>query len=696
MSQALQQMIRQAEIQKLQMELNVRFSKNLALFEKRMPKVFAMVKDKTPKDWVIRLDQNDNLNLYSQSLKQFLYDKSPMEYCEKQVQDFTQFSKPRRFRIVRNKPYNDEHLHIPFLNDLIDDFENADKVPRAKKTPDFMTLLIASGVGMGFQLSKLINQIDIQNILIYEGDIDVFLASMQVIDWATILDHFAQKGKTIALCIGVEPRKALAQIEYFIQSIGLFTMAYSFMLPHTRRKEEMEFIEAIEDDLRAFIGGVGYFDDEQIGLAHAYHNMRSKNAVFDNGTYHKRNTPVLIIGNGPSLDEHADFIREHQEHSVLLSCGTGLTSLLRMGIRPDFHVEMERCLLVKDLIEYGTTPEQLEGISLLCLHPVSPATIDLFDEACYAIKPNDAGSILIHEYFKPKKLYELFFCNPTVSNCGLSLAVSMGFETIHLIGIDFGVKTSQDHHSKHSIYGDMEKQLKTSDPTHRFFKTETSVTKEGNLGGEVMVNPVLNMARVSMERYLSTLGPKFPNLRVINSNKGAKIAGTEPTPLDQVKLDTSHDKIAEIEAIKKDHFYHATNDAFEKKDKNEILKYFYNIESELYLSDAPSSELEMYQEFRRIYSHIDHKKDKITNTLMKGSVNFFLTSIAENAFLCEKEADRKARYLLGRERYNEFIRLAFEKMRKDPFALDQTRSPLIKKMEEAAAAEREKGNSGSE
>ena len=89
--------------------------------------------------------------------------------------------------------------------------------------------------------------------------------------------------------------------------------------------------------------GLGFFDDEQQGFAHTIHNINAGYAFFSHGADIENLPPVLLIGNGPSLDSHVNFIRQHQADSIIISCGTALSSLAKVGIKPDFHVEMERC-----------------------------------------------------------------------------------------------------------------------------------------------------------------------------------------------------------------------------------------------------------------------------------------------------------------------------------------------------------------
>ena len=682
MSEALQQLIRQAEAQKIQLQMNLQYQHNLELFAERMPSIGKLVKDHQAKKLVLKLDHGGKINLLDQTQRSFLYNHNPQDFCRRQVEQFQKHSNVRRFRISKNKEYNATHLHIRHLNQLIDAYQK-DEPQRLRGTPTFIPTLIVSGVGLGYHLIALVEKFDIQNIIVYEKCVDSFQGSLHVIDWRRILDYFRQRHRSISLCIGVEPRLALAQIESTIQRVGLHSQVYTFVYRHSMRKAEMDFIEFYQKELRAYVGGIGYYDDEQIGLAHAYHNLLSDRAVFVSTKTHSRKTRLLLIGNGPSLDEHKDYIEKNRDKAIVMSCGTSLSSLLRMGIKPDFHVEMERCILVNDIIKYSSEKNDRDDITLLCLHTVAPETIEAFADCCYAIKSNDAGGPLIHDYFLPQKTNELIFCNPTVANCGLSFAVSMGFEDIHLVGIDFGVRDGKKHHSQHSIYVDMEKQLKEDEVEHSFFHEHKAIYCNGNFGGRVMANPVLNMARVSMERYLKLVQPAFPNLRCTNTNNGARIEGTITKKLGDLEDCQQSDKFAEIRDIKSSHFHYHKNQQFEKLKKEEVLAYFYSIKDKLKLSCEMSTDAELYHELRRAYGEISKQKDVITHYLMRGSLNSFFGAIVENTMYCASAGDFKARLAIGVTQFNHFIDKVYEKMSDDPFKLDETDSPLVQKMDKA-------------
>ncbi|MFT7559295.1 MAG: hypothetical protein ACI93R_001200 [Flavobacteriales bacterium] len=682
MSNAIQQIIRHAEQQKLQMEMSILFKNNMEMLKNRFPMVYKLMQDFKPSNHLLKLDPNDQINLIDVEKKCYFYNEFPQEECKKQVQLFKKKARVRRFNVTKNKPYNDEHIHIPALNAMIEEYEEC-KVERINSTPKTITNLIVTGIGLGHHIPELINEFDVQNIIIHERCIDSFFASLHVLDWENIADRFTGQYKSIGFCIGVEPRLALSQLEESIKRTGLHAQIFSYLYQHSSRKGEVEFIKTYQEEFQRFMGGLGYYDDEQIGLAHAYHNLQSEHAAFISKKTHKRSARVMLIGNGPSLDEHKDYLDRNKNNSILVSCGTALSSLLRMGIKPDFHVEMERCIMVNDIIQHFSTAEEREGITLLCLHTVAPDTLASFSDACYAIKPNDAGGPMVTNYHTTHAINQLLFCNPTVSNCGLSFIVSMGFEEIHLVGVDLGVLESTKHHSKFSVYNEMESFAKKNNIDYTIFDKERSSYCEGNLGGTVMAMPTLQTARISIERYLKLIRPAFPNLRVINSNHGAKIAGTESVKLDEISDCPTIDKTKEISEMKKSHFHYYKNSNFENKKNHKHLTYLLEIKEQLKLQSDISSDIDLYREISRVYKTISAKKDKTAHYMLRGSLNVFFGSIVEHSMYCKNTNDFKVQVSKGTRHYNRFIDEVYKRLISDPFKKDATHSGYVKAMKES-------------
>ena len=75
--------------------------------------------------------------------------------------------------------------------------------------------------------------------------------------------------------------------------------------------------------------------------------------------------PVFIIANGPSLDDSIDVIAANKDRAILISCGSAISALHKVGIKPDIHVETERTKIVYDFLVNLNDPEYLQDIFFL-------------------------------------------------------------------------------------------------------------------------------------------------------------------------------------------------------------------------------------------------------------------------------------------------------------------------------------------
>jgi len=670
MSEALATLIKKVEAQKLQLELTALLNRNLLLFKERFPGIYRAFKQYQAKRVVLYVDPNGHLNLVDKVAREYLYNISPSEYFDQQFSLFCKEQKLRYFRVVKSGEANKRHLHIRHLNSLIDKYAKT-QPERLRETPTLLFNMIITGVGLGYHLPKLIDRFDIRNAFIHEACMDSFHASLHTIDWRPILDYFRDNNRSITFCIGVEPEKALSVIEESINTIGLHSQIFTFVYQHTLRDQETAFIDTYMKEIRAYLGGLGFFDDEQTGLAHAIHNLRSPTPVFVRHKHQQRASRLILVGNGPSLDNHIDYLREQQEQCVIMSCGTALGSLLKHNIKPDIHVESERINFVKNYLEYSTTEEQRRDILFLCLHTAAPEVLQFFEKACYSVKPNDAGTPVIGDYFRGHKLQALSFSNPTVSNCGLSFAIALGFMDIHLVGVDFCFEKDGRDHSASSIYYDIRRTRNqgTDKPLHP--KRKGCVKVEANFGGEVEARPVWNMGRVAMQRLLLLTHKSFPEFRCVNTNNGAKIKGAESLSLEELST-RNNNKALDMKSIPEEYFLYYRNTEWEKKPPENVLRHFYSLKEKIKLNPQIEDDLQLYTELMRVFKLTGKDKDEITHMLLRGSLNCFFGCIMENSVYCINESDLKTRAKIGIDSFNQFIEQVYAQMESDPFIIDDT------------------------
>ncbi len=676
MSDAIQQLIRQTELKKLQIELSIRFQENLKTFQLRFPALYELVSKRKPTQTQIKLDANDNLNLYDNTRGAWFYTNSPVTYAESQVNQTIANSKAERISIYPSRINNPNHLHIPLTNKLIEHFSDIADEPKRNARREFQNMLL-SGLGLGYQVPMFIEKCTVNNLFIYESNIDVFHASLHCVDWTSIIDYFSTKNRSITFCIGVSPEKSLAHIEQAVNRRGLFHWLFNFISQHTTREEETAFIDHFKENISNYIGSLGFFDDEQIGLAHGLENLKYDPTFLKNTKAPSNNRPVLIIGNGPSLDLHTEYLKENQDNAIIMSCGTSLASLYKIGVKPHFHVEMERTMSVQDFINYGTDEEYRKGITLLCLHTVSPNTISLFDKSCIAIKPNDTAEFLLKDLLAPNKLISLGFCNPTVANCALAFSVNLGFRNIHLIGTDFGVGEKGEHHSKNSTHYVLEERSTDKENFKYNYKDNRNIVVEGNFGGNVKSHNTLNMARFSMQRYLEILRTRSLSVQVLNSNMGARIEGATPCKVESLPKLEHFDTNELVTQISDTLFQEFSTTELDLPNTQSLLTYFFSVESSLMLNTDLKRESLLFDELIRVFNLIETDKDKTTHLLLRGSLSIFFSIIVQHCTYTKNDSVFIERYSYASNFYNDFISKAYEKMRSSALELDKTRNELF-------------------
>lgn len=677
----LQALLRRAEMQNLQLELEVRFKRNMALFKEAAPEIYEEYIHYEPKELRLEYTPEGYLNLVNYQLNNKpVYAENPAIFCEKQADDFLHQPIYSSVSFAKSKIMNDSHIHVPLINEFIDISNTANTTTKVhSKNP--AGLMIMTGCGLGYQIPHLLKNMDIYTLVIFDPHKDSFYASLHTLDWCEIISYFLKPGKMIKLLIGMETADAMADLKLLTDKIGLYNIVYTFLYRHFESTKAEEFIARYKKEFHLNASGTGFFDDEQVSFAHTAANLNNQVYLFRQ--HPLKDTllpPLLLIGNGPSLDKHISFIQENLNNAVVMSCGTALSSLAKKAIKPDFHVEMERNIDVKDWLEIGTQPEDRQGVTLLCLNTCAPEVIALFDDACIARKPNDCGEKLIEDVAPASLIRTLPLCNPTVTNAGLSFALAMGFNTIYLIGVDLGMSPEGDHHSTLSPYHSLSQktQLKNLSPLEN---TATNYFIKGNFCEQVSTSLFLDSTRVNMQILLRHYNRAKDNIQVYNSNNGAFIDGTLPTPLDKLPpLSPIQNKPAFLHDLKAEHFIkfsatHHTNKSITKK----YLKGFFGLRKQITLPKRMESAQALYTKLNEIYRLIVKNKDTdpIACMLLRGSIHGYFSLFIRSCLYQTDPATFASAYEQGRQLYSQFLQQVYAFMEQTPLKLDDTHDKNI-------------------
>ena len=230
--------------------------------------------------------------------------------------------------------------------------------------------------------------------------------------------------------------------------------------------------------------------------------------------------PAVVVGSGPSLDAALPWLAAHQDRVAVIACGSALLALLRGGVRPDVHVELEN-IEVLPVIDEVRAEFDLAGIALVASASVEPGVADVFDRVVYFMRPGlstapvfcaDTGNCLARP-------------DPTVVNAGVAFALGAGFGDIRLVGVDFGVADPEHHHSRQTYhYGD--------NPLVQDRDLEFDIRVAGNFGGERLTSRGLYTARNALVQALAAAPP---GVRVVNASDGVAIDGAAPVRLETLE-----------------------------------------------------------------------------------------------------------------------------------------------------------------
>lgn len=534
------------------------FRKNMRFFETAIPEIFAKYRLYQPSQVQIILDSNGNLNLANIQTKiEPIYPKDPEIFCKEQVKHYSR--NPKFYQIGMYPKYGigmEQEANAKNSNELLEYLKTVDQGLSLQPLPAQIPFMMVLSVGIGHHIHDLLARCDVKNLCIIEPHEDIFYASLHTLDWQRLAEQFDRDGYTINLIVGKSPADCLKLINAYINQIGLHNAVRSYLFDHLKSDDMAASFSLFLDKLLALAGATGYFDDERLGLAHTVENYG--NNIPPLRKYVSLNsqlsgTPVFIIANGPSLDKAKAVIAKHQHQAIIVSCGTALGSLAKMGIKPDFHVEMERTRPVLEWLEASTDGEFREDIILLALNTVHPDVFNLFKRRGMAMKANDLGTQYISGHVKKsRQLADLPFSNPTVGNAGIAFSVALGFRNIYLFGLDLGFSEKGGHHSSLSKHYDIKEEYLSSLNLYQP-DGEGSQKLPGNFGGEVKTTQIYSNARLAVEELLR----ENPDVDCFNTSEGLLIRGAAPLPLEQLKLETPpiNNKSLEVQKLFDSHFY---------------------------------------------------------------------------------------------------------------------------------------------
>ena len=499
-------------------KLEETFKRNIEFFKKTAPLLAEKFENYTPKAELI-IDPTGRVNIYDKEKESYLYPGDGRLITARQLAEW--LKKPSFMTLatqhVKGRP---EWLHTRYINRLIDLRKEFFENRGLSLSGEIIPSLLVVGVGLGEHLKFLLKDLPTENVLVIEPNEDFFYISLHLLDWEELLKPFIGGERKIFLLLGDDAKDIENVVGYF-NNIGPFKAASTFLYIHYLDDFLKNYIRQLSEEVVRNISFFGFFDDELISLKHTLQNIKAKVPLFNPyGKDFNPKMPAVVVGSGPSLDFLLPYLKKYRDRLFVISCGTALAVLEREGIVPDLHVNIERNDTPYKVAVSTTSESFRKKIPFLGANNNYPPFFEAFGKNAMFLKGSDSGADL----FPHEKLY---FVNPTVTNTGLALAYYLGFKEIYLFGVDLAF-----HEKKHHAKGTAYETFFGKDVEEHF---KGGIEVEGNFGGVLTTNSIFYSSKRVMEQAIEYFSHKRKEFKVFNPNRGAKIKGAQPLPLEDLE-----------------------------------------------------------------------------------------------------------------------------------------------------------------
>ncbi|TPE54912.1 motility associated factor glycosyltransferase family protein [Maribrevibacterium harenarium] len=671
MSDSFEGMLQEASIQveklekryKLAIELdrtlNDRFRDNLLAFEHYMPHVLEDYKSFSFDENLLFMSDTGTLNILHPELKQPLYGEDPISASKQQFQAYKKSPKFTRIRYGQeDNPRN--QLQTEYLNKVAAFCLEAEtQLTPLKQLPDYVPNLLILGIGLGYHLDELLEELNSNHFYIYEPVPEFFWASLMVFNWRSLFERVNEQGLTLNINIGSKPEQFPRDYISQLDLNGRYSASKTFLYLHYHSDVLERVISELHANYNKQITGWGFFDDGVFSVGHGLTNLENEVPILKEKNHISKeifdkivDMPVFIVANGPSLDNCIETIKEYRDQVILMSCGSTITTLYRYGIKPDIQLDVERTKHSADKFDY-LPASYLEDILALSVNVMHPKYFKYFKRKGYGMKPGETMSSIFSDKIDPaRKFAFLQACNPLVGNIALSYSYYFGFRNVYLMGMDNGFVKGGLHHSKNSIYytaGNEDVKALQNYVEH------DGVTVPGNFGRDVFSSHLMDYSRYMINVIMREVA-KNKRANYYNCSDGAKFESITPlSPEDVFLLDPPLDH----EAVKKyifENFFEvlplssldiqalAGREEFAKVVNALISKFDMKLETRADFSLLAKKQIDFVKDFRKLI-----KGSSYIYYLLVGSLNTFNAMMLTMVYDYEEEQEciKRAKQMLS-------------------------------------------------
>ena len=283
-------------------------------------------------------------------------------------------------------------------------------------TDSYFTIVF--GAGLSLHIEPLIAHTDCRVLLIVEPTLENIFHSLSVVDWAEIFAEADKNGREIIFIVKDDVEGIIATARNAIRGRNPALLDGIYVYPHYGNTVLEAARARFERDLFLNLSGLGFFEDELRMMANTCANLGREQTMVINRQMPVHDTPLFILGSGPSIDKDLEFIKENRDRAVLMSIGTGLRGLLANGIKPDYHVELENEFNTAYIIRLVAEEFDLSGITLIGSYSIQKRVADQFDETFFYFRERTSSTMLFGD-----GVQQITPAGPTVANTAMATAI---------------------------------------------------------------------------------------------------------------------------------------------------------------------------------------------------------------------------------------------------------------------------------
>jgi len=515
------------EMPKIKDKLAATYKANVSFFKQHIPTIYKMVLEgaSTPE---ITIDSKTG-ELHVLQNNKTIYPEGAIDFSMKEVARF--INNVKNYNYAPSKSFTKlQHLIINPAFEKSHQFYRSNRHLCSSETISRLDLIIF-GVGLGYHVEMLINKKIFNHIVVVEEDIKNFKASLYSIRWDNLLTSLDDNIQISFVINNNDPAKFISDLkkQYYTMfpSIVSSCVAYSHKPFEQNYKNIKIVMEEFRTNMKVMYEKIGpdahrlMNANENSRLGHKIINFKESNITGDN-------IKIAIVGAGPSLDIYFHILNSHRDQFYIITVGSGLSSLLEMGINPNMHLELEYKHLAQELLVNVNSRHPLNDINLVCTYEVHPKIPELFKSVRMFVPETSELSDLF-----PKE-YILRQGGVNCANAGLTLARKLSDAPIYLFGIDLAY-TNNEHHSKFNI----SQRLDLSENLSVLNENKSRFIKVKGTQGNLLSSKATQLAsRLAIEQ---SLAGQTKNA-IYNCSHGANLLGTQFLSTEDLASNLNQDK----------------------------------------------------------------------------------------------------------------------------------------------------------